>query len=216
MKKEKRNILILSFVIILVIIFSYLMFISGTTNKLRATLNRKNVYNKENNASFYPIINMVINSSGESLVNSDVTLNIIGESIYNIDKVYYSYDGKKWYDNYYSFSKGKNANIKLVFNKTMNKKVYIKIENEMGYKSYQYETTINIDKEKPTIKINSNDILINDNYELSSILLSNDKENFDEIKISGKKNILNINEVNYKYIKVVDKAGNISELKKVK
>mgnify|MGYP004631647427 CR=1 FL=1 len=107
MKKEKRNILILSFVIILVIIFSYLMFISGTTNKLRATLNRKNVYNKENNASFYPIINMVINSSGESLVNSDVTLNIIGESIYNIDKVYYSYDGKKWYDNYYSFSKGK-------------------------------------------------------------------------------------------------------------
>ena len=98
----------------------------------------------------------------------------------------------------------------------MNKKVYIKIENEMGYKSYPYETTINIDKEKPTIKINSNDILINDNYELSSILLSNDKENFDEIKISGKKNILNINEVNYKYIKVVDKAGNISELKKVK
>lgn len=216
MKKEKRNILILSFVIILVIIFSYLMFISGTTNKLKASINRQKKFNKDVNASFYPVIKMVINSSGESLVNSDVALNIIGESIYNIDKVYYSYDGKKWYDNYYSFSSGKKANIKLVFKKSMNKKVYIKIENEMGYQSYPYETTINIDKEKPEIKINTNDILVSDNYDLSSILLSNDNVNFEEIKISGKKYTLNINEINYNYIKAVDKAGNISELKKVK
>ena len=216
MKKEKRNILILSFVIILVIIFSYLMFISGTTNKLKASINRQKKFNKDVNASFYPVIKMVINSSGESLVNSDVTLNIIGESIYNIDNVYYSYDGKKWYNNYYSFSSGKKANIKLVFKKSMNKKVYIKIENEMGYQSYPYETTINIDKEKPVIKINTNDILVSDNYDLSSILLSNDNVNFEEIKISGKKYTLNINEINYNYIKAVDKAGNISDLKKVK
>lgn len=216
MKKEKRNILILSFVVILVIIFSYLMFISGTTNKLKASINRQKKFNKDVNASFYPVIKMVINSSGESLVNSDVALNIIGESIYNIDKVYYSYDGKKWYNNHYSFSSGKKANIKLVFKKSMNKKVYIKIENEMGYQSYPYETTINIDKEKPVIKINTNDILILDNYDLSSILLSNDNVNFEETKISGKKYTLNINEINYNYIKAVDKAGNISDLKKVK
>lgn len=216
MKKEKRNILILSFVIILVIIFSYLMFISGTTNKLKASINRQKKFNKDVNASFYPVIKMVINSSGESLVNSDVALNIIGESIYNIDNVYYSYDGKKWYDDYYSFSSGKKANIKLVFKKSMNKKVYIKIENEMGYQSYPYETTINIDKEKPVIKINTNDILVSDNYDLYSILLSNDNVNFEEIKISGKKYTLNINEINYNYIKAVDKAGNISDLKKVK
>lgn len=216
MKKEKRNILILSFVIILVIIFSYLMFISGTTNKLKASINKQKKFNKDVNASFYPVIKMVINSSGESLVNSDVALNIIGESIYNIDNVYYSYDGKKWYNNYYSFSSGKKANIKLVFKKSMNKKVYIKIENEMGYQSYPYETTINIDKEKPVIKINTNDILVSDNYDLSSILLSNDNVNFEEIKISGKKYTLNINEINYNYIKAVDKAGNISDLKKVK
>ena len=216
MKKEKRNVLILLFIVILVVIFSYLIFISGTTNKLKASINRQKKVNTNSNASFYPVIKMVINSSGESLVNSDVALNIIGESIYTIDKVYYSYDGKKWYNNYYSFSSGKEANIKLVFKETMNKKVYIKIENEMGYQSYPYETIINIDKEKPTIKINSNNVLISDNHELSSILLSNDNINYEEIKISGKKHTLNINEINYNYIKAVDMAGNISDLKKIK
>lgn len=221
MKKDKKNILVLFLLSMFIILTSYFLFISGTTNKIKASLNKmsKNL-NQNANSSYYPVITMVINSSGDRLVNEDVVLTVFAESMYKIDKVYYSYDKKTWYDDVYEANYGKEANIKLLFTKTMNKTVYVKVENEKGYQSYVYEALVKIDKETPTLKIDVNfdklSILASDNTGLSSIQYSYDGINWEEENISGKSATINKELFNIKYVRVVDTAGNISDVKKVK
>lgn len=220
MNKDKKNILILFFIVIVIVLTSYFLFASGTTNKIRASINKMSAdINKEENASFYPVITMVVNSSGENLVNEDVALTVIAESEYKIDKIYYSYDMEKWYDDAYEAEYGKNANIRLVFDENMNNVVYIKVENEMGYQSYVYETKVNIDKKKPVISINKNEnevvILATDNYGLSSVQYSTDGINWATEETSGKNVSIKKNDFNYVYVRVVDMAGNISSTKEI-
>lgn len=220
MKKDKRNIIILFLIMIVIVLTSYFLFVNGTTNKIKASLNKLEAnVNNNANTSDYPVITMVINSSGEKLVNEDVAITVIAESTYKIDKIYYSYDKQKWYDNVYEADFGKNANIRLAFDKTMDDVLYIKVENEKGYQSYVYETRINIDKEKPTLELNKNNesiiISATDNVGLASIQYSNDKENWDNEDISGEKITITKNDFAYKYIRVVDSAGNISKIKEI-
>lgn len=221
MRKDKRNILILFLIIMVVVLTSYFLFISGTTSKIKASLNKmESNFNEEPNVSNYPIITMVINSSGEKLVNEDVVLTVIAKSYYKIDKVYYSYDNKKWYSNVYEANYGKEANIKLLFTKTMNKKVYIKVENEKGYQSYAYQAMVKIDKKAPNIKVNKNNnfimIYLTDNVGLSSVQYSFDGINWDDKEISGKKVTLKKEDFEYKYVRTIDLSGNISDVKEVK
>ena len=109
-----------------------------------------------------------------------------------------------------------NTTFKLIFNKTMNEKVYIVVENEKGYRSYPYETIVNIDKDEPQISVNNyfDKIIINasDNNELSKVQYSNDKKVWEDREVSGKE--ISINGDKYLYVRVVDTAGNISEIKK--
>ena len=68
MKKDKKNLFILIIVIICVIVLSYLLFFSGITNKLKASVNGLSASVNENvNQGDLPIINNVINSSGKFL-----------------------------------------------------------------------------------------------------------------------------------------------------
>lgn len=217
MKKDKRYVIILFLIMFVIILTSYFLFISGTTNKIKASLNKLDASVSDGNVSDYPVIKMVINSSGERLVNEDVSITIISESIYKIDKVYYSYDKQKWYDDIDEASFGKESNVRLVFDKTMNENLYIKVENEKGYQSYIYETKINIDKEKPKITVNkNNEIEVSDNVGLKSIQYSNDNINWETMEVSEKKVSLTKNNFEYKYIRVVDTSGNISAVKEVK
>lgn len=217
MKKDKRYVIILFLIMFVIILTSYFLFISGTTNKIKASLNKLDASVSDGNVSDYPVIKMVINSSGERLVNEDVSITIISESIYKIDKVYYSYDKQKWYDDVDEASFGKESNVRLVFDKTMNENLYIKVENEKGYQSYIYETKINIDKEKPKITVNkNNEIEVSDNVGLKSIQYSNDNINWETMEVSEKKVSLTKNNFEYKYIRVVDTSGNISAVKEVK
>ena len=63
MKKDRRNILILFLIIMVMILTSYFLFVSGTTSKIKASLNKmESNFNEEPNVSDYPIITMVINS----------------------------------------------------------------------------------------------------------------------------------------------------------
>lgn len=219
MKKDKRNIIILVVVIILVVFSSYFLFTSGMTGRFGANVNKLSAsVNSNPNASFYPVITTVINSSGEAVTNSNVGVTINAESIYKIDKLYYSFDLKNWKEKT-DFKKDYNITSKLIFTKEMNKKLYIKVANEKGYVSYPYETIINIDKERPIIKtsgfFSDKKVDLKDNYSLSLIQYSNDKINWTTEEISGDSyTINNVNE-NYKYLRVVDKAGNISKIKRI-
>lgn len=219
MKKDKINIIILAIIIVFVIFSSYYLFTSGITGMFGANVNRLSAsVNSNPNASFYPVITTVINSSGEGVTNSDVGVTINAKSIYKIDKLYYSFDLKNWKENN-NFKKDYNITSKLVFTKSMNKTLYIKVENEKGYISYPYETIINIDKEIPSIKTSNffsdGKVDLKDNYELSLIQYSNDKINWKSKKISGINYTIKQVNQNYKYLRVVDKAGNISKIKKI-
>ena len=64
MKKDKKNLFILIIVIICVIVLSYLLFFSGITNKLKASLNGLSASINENaNQGDLPIINNVITTN---------------------------------------------------------------------------------------------------------------------------------------------------------
>ena len=136
------------------------------------------------------------------------------------DKCCPDYDNKKWYSNVYEANYGKEANIKLLFTKTMNKKVYIKVENEKGYQSYAYQAMVKIDKKAPNIKVNKNNnfimIYLTDNVGLSSVQYSFDGINWDDKEISGKKVTLKKEDFEYKYVRTIDLSGNISDVKEVK
>ncbi len=220
MRKEKRNILIFVIVLLSIIIISYFIFLSGITNKIRANVQSlASTMNNNINTSELPIIDEVVNSSGNQLVNTDVLLLIDASSKYNINKVQYSFDLKNWKD-VKEKNNGKKISAKLVFSKTMNKKVYIRVQNDHGYKSYAYETVVNIDKDVPKLifKKESNNVTIRaiDNVNLSNIQYSNDKLNWDSEKTTGEEVTIRKENFKYKYIRVIDSAGNISKIKEIK
>ncbi len=221
MKKDRRNILILFLILMVIVLTSYFLFVSGTTNKIKASLTKLTAsVNDDASTGYYPVITMVINSSGERLVNEDVALTVMAESAYRIDKIYYSFDKENWYSDTYEADYGTEANIRLVFDETMDSAVYIKVENEMGYQSYAYETKVSIDKEKPKVSVikNMDDITISatDNLGLSSIQYSTDGINWDDETVSGANVNMNKADFNYSFVRVVDTAGNISDVKEVK
>lgn len=215
MRKDKINILILFLIMVIVTLFSYFLFTSGITSRLGANVDRLSGSLSNNiNPSNYPIITMVVNSSGERLVNTDVTITVFAQSNYKIDKAYYSFDNKTWYDVDY-FKKDNNITTKIIFKKAINKDVFIKVQNEKGYSSYAYKTHVNIDNEIPQIEVSNSKINAVDNYSLSSIQYSLDGINYDDYEVSGKKVSLDKNTY-YNYVRAVDKAGNISLVKQVK
>ncbi len=220
MRKNINNVIILSSIVISIIFISYFLFSKGITNKIQANLIKLNgKLNNNSNMNDHPVITMVINSSGEKLVNEDVALTAIVESKYKVDKAYYSFDMKNWYDKGYDINYKENTSIKFVFNKSMNETVYIKVENSNGYQSYVYKTIVKIDKKAPIINVSKqNDkIIINalDNVGLASILYSFDGVNWDEKKIEGNSYSEDLLDINYKYYKAVDMAGNISKIKEL-
>lgn len=219
MKKDKRNVLILIVIVALVIILSYLIFASGLTGRLRANIEGLNAKtNDEVKASDLPIIASVINSSGETLVNTDVALIINAYSNYKITDLEYSKDLKSWKKIKGDFN-DKEISSKLIFSKTMNETIYIRATNDHGYSSYAYATKVMIDKEKPNLKVteSSSEIVIkaSDNVELSSIQFSTDKLNWSDEEISGESITLRKKLGDYSYVRIVDSVGNISEEKKI-
>ena len=224
MKKNKIYILVAICIVVVTIFCSYLLFNNGFTNKILANVaNSINVVEYDDggksNYNNYPIIDNVFNSSGENLVNTDVTLTINASSRYNITNVKYSFDLEKWFDIDKDFN-DKYISVKLIFNNTINKNVYIKVVNEKGYESYAYKTKVKIDKEKPNIKVNRTfnglEITVKDNIEILKLQYSKDKMSWVDENYSGEEiSILKAN-FNYKYVRAVDIVGNISEIKEVK
>lgn len=215
---KKSNLIILCISILLTIFASYFIFVSGITKRLIANVNDVLQVNKEGKlTSDLPIINMVLNSSGEKLVNTDVAIIVKATSNYNIKKLEYSYDLKNWTTFNKKFN-SKEITTKLVFKKTINSDLYIRVLNDRGYKSYSYKTKINIDKKRPylNIKKDGNDIFIksSDNDSIKYIQYSNDGINWDSEEISGNSIILTKNIYDMTYVRAVDVAGNISVVKK--
>ena len=202
----------------IVISISYLLFFSGLTIKFKASLQNLTVNNNDANASDLPLIDTVINSSGQQLVNTDVAIIINSSSKYNITKIEYSFDLKDWKKVKGEYG-SKNVTTKIVFEETMNEKVYIRVENEKGYKSYAYETVVNIDKEKPSISFNKdkNNVVISasDNNIVETIQYSNDKLSWEDEVVSAESVTITKNLAKGSYIRAVDAAGNISEVKKI-
>lgn len=218
MRKDKRNLMFLIITLVLAVFSSYLLFASGVTGKLSASANKMTASLDNNpNASDYPVITMVFNSSGERLVNNDVAITVVAENDYKIDKVYYSFDKESWIEGPKGVTEKNKTTFKIVFKETMNEKVYIIVENEKGYRSYPYETIVNIDNKEPQVSVNNyfDKIIINafDNNELSKVQYSNDKKVWEEKEVSGKD--ISINAERYSYVRVVDIAGNISKIKKI-
>lgn len=220
MRKTKRNIIIFIVVIIALVAFSYYLFKSGATDKIKGQINKMTaVISPAKGPDDYPVIKFVFNSSGEKMVNNDVSLTIDVVSKYKVTNVSYSFDKKTWYDAINEFKYGNNVSEKITFTKTMNKTVYLRAENEKGYQSYYYETKVMIDKERPVVKVRQkNDkILISasDNVGVSRIQYSNDKLNWIDASPNTNKVMINKSELGYSYVRAVDVTGNISMVKKI-
>ena len=220
MKKDKKNLFIFIIIIVCVIVFSYFLFFSGITEKLRASATgiTANV-DKDVKKEDLPVIKSVINSSGNSVVNSNVVLNVTASSIYKITKVEYSFDLKDWKKISGNFNRN-NIDAKIIFTKTMDKKIYIRVTNDHGYRSYPYKTSVKIDKESPVIEIGDFEsdtvIKVKDNVEISSIQCSSDKLNWEDFDVSGQEVTITKTFDKGTYLRAVDSAGNISKIKEVK
>ena len=220
MKKDKKNLFIFIIIIVCVIVFSYFLFFSGITEKLRASATgiTANV-DKDVKKEDLPVINSVINSSGNSVVNSNVVLNVTASSIYKITKVEYSFDLKDWKKISGNFNRN-NIDAKIIFTKTMDKKIYIRVTNDHGYRSYPYKTSVKIDKESPVIEIGDFEsdtvIKVKDNVEISSIQCSSDKLNWEDFDVLGQEVTITKTLSSGTYLRAVDSAGNISKIKEVK
>lgn len=220
MKKDKKNLFIFIIIIVCVIVFSYFLFFSGITEKLRASATgiTANV-DKDVKKEDLPVIKSVINSSGNSVVNSNVVLNVTASSIYKITKVEYSFDLKDWKKISGNFNRN-NIDAKIIFTKTMDKKIYIRVTNDHGYRSYPYKTSVKIDKKSPVIEIGDfeSDTVIKakDNVEISSIQCSSDKLNWEDFDVSGQEVTITKTLSSGTYLRAVDSVGNISKIKEVK
>lgn len=220
MKKDKKNLFIFIIIIVCVIVFSYFLFFSGITEKLRASATgiTANV-DKDVKKEDLPVIKSVINSSGNSVVNSNVVLNVTASSIYKITKVEYSFDLKDWKKISGNFNRN-NIDAKIIFTKTMDKKIYIRVTNDHGYRSYPYKTSVKIDKESPVIEIGDFEsdtvIKVKDNVEISSIQYSSDKLNWEDFDVSGQEVTITKTLSSGTYLRAVDSVGNISKIKEVK
>lgn len=220
MKKDKKNLFIFIIIIVCVIVFSYFLFFSGITEKLKASATgiTANV-DKDIKKEDLPVINSVINSGGNSVVNSNVVLNVTASSIYKITKVEYSFDLKDWKKISGNFNRN-NIDAKIIFTKTMDKKIYIRVTNDHGYRSYPYKTIVKIDKESPVIEIGNfeSDTVIKakDNVNVSSIQYSSDKLNWEDFDVSGEEVTITKTLSSGTYLRAVDSAGNISKIKEVK
>ena len=220
MKKDKKNLFIFIIIIVCVIVFSYFLFFSGITEKLRASATgiTANV-DKDVKKEDLPVINSVINSSGNSVVNSNVVLNVTASSIYKITKVEYSFDLKDWKKISGNFNRN-NIDAKIIFTKSMDKKIYIRVTNDHGYRSYPYKTSVKIDKESPVIEIGDFEsdtvIKVKDNVEISSIQCSSDKLNWEDFDVSGQEVTITKTLSSGTYLRAVDSVGNISKIKEVK
>ena len=220
MKKDKKNLFIFIIIIVCVIVFSYFLFFSGITEKLRASATgiTANV-DKDVKKEDLPVIKSVINSSGNSVVNSNVVLNVTASSIYKITKVEYSFDLKDWKKISGNFNRN-NIDAKIIFTKTMDKKIYIRVTNDHGYRSYPYKTSVKIDKESPVIEIGDfeSDTVIKakDNVEISSIQCSSDKLNWEDFDVSGQEVTITKTLSSGTYLRAVDSVGNISKIKEGK
>lgn len=220
MNKKIKIILISLIILFLVVGASYLIFSFGITYKIQGNLQMlSSVNNKDYNQSDLPVINYVINSSGEKMVNNDVALTINATSIYNIKKIEYTYDFKNWVvvaDDLNS----KEIDYKIIFKENINKTIYIRVQNVKGYRSYGYKTVVKIDKEKPKITLErlGEKLVIKstDNVGLSAVQYSNDGVNWIDEDVSGKDVIITKEVSEYKYIRTVDLLGNISLVKEVK
>lgn len=216
---KKVSIFILSISILFTTFVSYFIYKTGITDKLVANINNIIANNKESIiVSDLPIINMVYNSSGEDITNTSVAITVNAKSNYNIVKLEYSYDLKKWISLNKKYN-SKNIEEKLLFDKQINKYVYIRVINEMGYKSYAYKTKVNIDKQKPILSINkkNNDFIIiaSDNNNLKYLEYSYDSVNWDRYIVNNKKTYsIKIIDNNI-YYRAVDEAGNISDIKRL-
>ena len=219
MKKDKKNLFIFIIIIVCVIVFSYFLFFSGITEKLRASATGITANVDKDVKKDLPVINSVINSSGNSVVNSNVVLNVTASSIYKITKVEYSFDLKDWKKISGNFNRN-NIDAKIIFTKTMDKKIYIRVTNDHGYRSYPYKTSVKIDKESPVIEIGDFEsdtvIKVKDNVEISSIQCSSDKLNWEDFDVSGQEVTITKTLSSGTYLRVVDSVGNISKIKEVK
>ena len=217
MKRFRISIFILICVIILAVFTSFLIYKKGITKKIVGLVKDVNTTYDKKSYGNYPTINYVYNSGGQNVVNTDVILTINVVSIHKINKLQYSYDLKKW--NNINIKKNKNdITSKIIFRKTMDKDIYIRAINEKGYKSYPYKTSVKIDKIKPLISLNKTDsyyFILKDNYNLKKIQYSMDNKKWFNEDINGKLVTIKKILLPYKYVRVVDEAGNISNILKI-
>lgn len=220
MRRTRNYVIVIVLVFSLTLLASYGIYKSGITNKLKASLNKMTYkFDDEVLVGNYPKINLLINSSGEKLVNEDVSVTVFASSNYVIDKLYFSYDLKKW-KSFEKFKKGKNIKAKLTFKKSIKSKLYIRVENAKGYQSYASKTSLYIDKKKPKLSIRKSldhiIITASDNVSLDKVGYSKDGENFDYEEINKvKKSTFSKEYKDYKYVCVLDSAGNMSKIKNI-
>ena len=226
MKKSKLTIICMILGGILLVLCSYLLYSSGTTNMLSDFFNRSkaSALNQNKDVYDYPIINFVINSTGEKVVNTDALIEINATDNVGITKFEYSFDKNKWYDNFDEVKYGNEATARITFDKTIHQTIYISVKNKIGNYSYYYETLVKIDKKRPDIKVQSSENKVNvitkDNNKISKVQVSYDNLNWDTISINSTMDTYLNTSIDKPdgnlYIRAVDIAGNISKVIKVK
>lgn len=215
MRKDVRNLIIFIMISVVVAISSYFLFSNGIADKILGSINKlkASVNGNEGNIEDYPVITYLLNTSGEKEVNTDVVVTINASGKDEITDFEYSFDKKTWYKDFQDIKTGKQASARKIFTDTMNKAVYFKVTNKYGYRSYYSKTIVNIDKEKPVIERGLSLIIATDNSLIDKVQYSNDLINWEDYDFEDIKEI-SLGKIDYKYVRAVDKSGNISEVLK--
>ncbi|MEG2620532.1 MAG: hypothetical protein RSA10_00340 [Bacilli bacterium] len=222
MKKNVFNIICLGLSAVLITLFSYFLYVGGITENISLFLSKikANANISENVSSNYPRIDLFVNSSGEKITNEDLVLIVNSSDDIKISKAEYSFDKQRWFDDFDEETYGKESVVKKVFRENIDKKVYLRVTNNKGYSSYVIQTIVNVDKTKPVVNLQKkgNEVLVTakDNVGITQVQYSYDNliwNDFTDVKFNGKDVTVNILKEKATFIRVVDKAGNISKIK---
>lgn len=220
MKNRKKMIIFAWAFILLVSAVNYIIVANGVSKRLYGAVIEKKSLDIKTVSRKSPKINLVVNSSGEKVVNENVSINVISDKEDDVTKLLYSFDLSKWKQSKNCKVSEESSICKISFKNNMNKTVYVRVVNSYGKSSYYSKTKVIIDKKKPKINYsktkNTTIFRVSDNYNVDKLQYSNDLVNWDTEQLeSANKLVIEKDDFSYKYVRVVDLAGNISKVIKI-
>ena len=219
--RNKKMIIVFAWTFLVILSgFSFIYVANNVTNRLYGAVIEKKSLDIKNDDDNNPKINLLINSSGEKVVNENISISTLSSKEDKVERMIYSFDLNKWYASKKCKNDNDNTICKISFKKNINKPIYIRVIDSNGNSSYYSKTKVMIDKKKPSIRYSKTKKTVifdmSDNYYVSKVQYSNDLLNWDTEELEEANSLrIEKEDFKYKYARVVDSAGNVSKNVKI-